>query len=270
MTDSITGLIVPLLVPFADGGSVDESALRMHLQFLRDHGVRTLLVNGTTGEFFSLLPEERERVLAIVRDAFAGTVLSQVGASGLAESLEALRRSEALGADGIVALPPFYFADAPQAGIVQYLSALSDATPLPFFLYNFPKHTGNVITPEMAAQIPHDGIKDSSGDAALLSATPHYFAGTSFSVPERMKQGAVGFVSAQANVIPAQYVAMEQHLAAGDEATANACQATIRERHRSASGAQEVPDLKARLSTLLPGYPCNVRLPFQETETVSR
>ncbi|MBT3191571.1 MAG: dihydrodipicolinate synthase family protein [Verrucomicrobia bacterium] len=260
--DWLSGLVVPLLVPFVERGGIDEAALRAHLQFLHERGVSTLLINGTTGEFFSLLPEERRQVLSVVRDGFPGRVLSQVGCSGLVESLEAIRWSEALGADAIVALPPFFFADAPEEGVVRYLISLSEAARLPFVLYNFPKHAGNAITVGMLRKIPHDGIKDSGNDTALIAATPRYFAGTSFSVPERMKQGAVGFVSAQANALPEQYVAMERCLATGDEASAIACQSNIRDQHRSASGAHEIPDLKARLSGLLPGYPSGVRLPL--------
>jgi dihydrodipicolinate synthase/N-acetylneuraminate lyase len=43
--------------PFAADGSLDEDSWRALLGLYADHGVHGVLVNGTTGEWFSQTPE---------------------------------------------------------------------------------------------------------------------------------------------------------------------------------------------------------------------
>ena len=55
MNEELKGLIVPVLTPFDDAGSIDAAAFIRHLEFLSTHGITRIMVNGTTAEFFSLL-----------------------------------------------------------------------------------------------------------------------------------------------------------------------------------------------------------------------
>ena len=263
MAVDLNGLVVPVATPFTDADGVDGAALRRHLVWMAERGVTRVMINGTTAEFFSLLPAERRDLLAISRDAFDGTLVFNTGSDSLAQACEAARWAETLGADAIVAMTPYYLANVGEEGITRFLLELEAATELPMVIYNFTKHTGNAITPAILKRVPHVAVKDSSGDTSLIGATPLYLGGTSRKMVQAWQAGAHGFVSALANVLPERYVALEACLAAGDIEAAEAEQSAI-----SASlapppaGTSEIAFIKQHLAALLPGYHPRVRLPL--------
>lgn len=61
MTDikQFHGLICPMLTPFDSLGRIDETTIRLLVDYLIDHGVNCLLPGGTTGEGMLLNLEER-------------------------------------------------------------------------------------------------------------------------------------------------------------------------------------------------------------------
>jgi 4-hydroxy-tetrahydrodipicolinate synthase len=61
----ITSPIVAVVTPFDAQGAVDRDALQDYLALLSAAGVKTILVNGTTGEFFSMTLHERRSVLEL-------------------------------------------------------------------------------------------------------------------------------------------------------------------------------------------------------------
>jgi len=258
----LAGLIVPPTTPFNEAMGIDESALANHLEFLGRHGVTRLLVNGTTGEFFSLLPEERRLLLKLSRRHFPGIILFNTASDSLLQSLDAARWAEDLGADAIVAMAPYYYADAPSEGLVEYFNHLGESVQLPMILYNFTKHTNNPISPEILDRVKHVAIKDSSGDRSLIGSTSCYLAGTSRQMVEWHEAGARGFVSSLANHQPDLYVRMEKHLKNGDMENAREVQAEIISKCADMKGGNEIAAIKEKLSVLIPGYPGRMRLPL--------
>ncbi|MCP4712985.1 MAG: hypothetical protein GY869_30525, partial [Planctomycetes bacterium] len=63
----ISGLIVAVLTPFTKTNTIDKKSFIRHLKFLQHYKVSNILVNGTTGEFFSLTRDEQKRLLKIAR-----------------------------------------------------------------------------------------------------------------------------------------------------------------------------------------------------------
>jgi 4-hydroxy-tetrahydrodipicolinate synthase len=183
-----------------------------------------------------------------------------VGSTALFQCLESAQAAEHAGADFIASLPPFYIANAPADGIVEWFTQLSEATELPFILYNFPKHTGNLLTPEILKQVPHWGIKDSSADLSLVSATPRYFVGGDRKISEAYAAGAVGFVSASANIDPMPYLQIEK------EQTPE-LQAAVDTVNARTSGPYAIACIKQALSEILPGYSSRVRPPLKRELT---
>ena len=258
----LAGLMVPSPTPFNDAMGVDEGALARHLEYLAGHGVSRLLVNGTTGEFFSLLPEERRLLLKLSRRHFPGTILFNTASDSLLQSLDAARWAGDFGADAIVAMAPYYFADAPSEGLVEYFNRLEGSVQLPLVLYNFTKHTNNPLTPWILDRVRHIAIKDSSGDRSLMGSTPCYLAGTSRQMVEWHEAGAGGFVSALANHLPELYLRLEQYLSDGDMDGAKELQTEICGRCDDMKGVGEIAAIKEKLSALIPGYTGRVRLPL--------
>ena len=157
-TLDLAGLIVPATTPFDENNCIDERSLASHLEFLSEHGVTRILLNGTTAEFFSLLPEERRQLLIAARRHFKGMLLFNTGSDSLLQSIEAARWAQEEGADAIVAMAPYYYADAPVEGLIDYFNCLSEPTNLPMVLYNFIKHTNNPITREILKTVDHIAI----------------------------------------------------------------------------------------------------------------
>lgn len=260
-TAGLKGLIVPVLTPMQASGEIDREAFIRHLTYLQDRGVKRIMINGTTGEFHSLLPGERRRQLQLARAHFDGFIVLHVGGCSLLRNRSEIRRACRLGADAVAALPPVYPAGLPAQGIIDYLRALSAESQIPFVLYNFPRHTGNALTPEILQAVPHAALKDSGREPALMAHTPAYFIGSSTQITEAVRLGAAGFVSASANVRPELYTALETMLASARTEEAALLQQEVLA-YSAPFSRGGVPMLKQALSRILPGYPVHVRLPL--------
>ena len=251
----LNGLVVPVPTPFGSDDSIDFGAYLAHLDWLAECGVCNLLVNGTTGEFFSLTPDEQMQLLRVSREAWKGRLIFHLGDTALFQTLETAHKAEEAGADFIASLPPFYFAGAPADGLVEWFCRLSLESDLPLILYNFPKHTGNALTPEVLEKIPHWGIKDSSADLSLIPATPNYFVGGDRKISEAYVAGAKGFVSASANIDPLPYLKIEKSQTPELQTAVDAVNAR-------ANGPYAIAKIKQALAEIIPGYPAVVRPPL--------
>lgn len=261
MKEELKGLIVPVLTPFSEDGKIDERAFIQHLEFLAKQGVSRIMVNGTTAEFFSLLPAERKLLLKLARHHFPGLIIQHAGGTGLEQNKLEVQWANEFGADAVAVLPPIYPAGLSEAGLIGYLQALEAVAEVPFILYNFPKHTGNSITPEILKAVPHYAMKDSAQNFELMAHTPRYFVGTSTNIYEPIQQGAAGFVAATANVRPELYAAMEMLVVAAKVEEAAWMQQEIKA-YSARFSTGGVPMLKEWLARKLSGYPTNVRLPL--------
>lgn len=259
---SLSGLIVPVLTPFGVSGAIDERVFTEHLDFLAHHGVRRIMVNGTTAEFYALLPEERKRLLGLAREHFSGFIVLHIGGCGLAQNLIEVRWASELGADAVAALPPIYPAGLSATGIIEYLQTLEAESNVPFILYNFPKHTGNPLTPEILKAVPHTALKDSAQNLELMEHTPKYFIGSSSHIFESIRQGGAGFVSATANVRPELYTAFEILLKDARTEEAAVMQEEVRA-YSAQFSVGGVPALKKALARKFPSYPTSVRCPLR-------
>ena len=258
----LKGLIVPPTTPFNKRNDIDEASLALHIEYLAEAGVTRLLVNGTTAEFFSLLPAERLRLLKIARRHFSGAIFFNTASDSLMQALQAAHVAEEEGADAMVAMAPYYLADAPVEGLIRFFNELGASVTIPMVLYNFTKHTNNAITAKILKKVDHLGIKDSSGDLSLMGATPNYLAGTSRRMVEGVKAGAAGFVSSLANFLPELYVKLEASLNEGDMELAGTVQGEIIAKTEEIASNNEIGAIKNEVAALIKGYPCRVRLPL--------
>ncbi len=257
------GLIVPVCTPFGESGGIDERGLVEHLEYLSARGVTRILVNGTTAEFFSLLPGERQQLLGVARRYFPGMVMFNTGSDSLPQAKEAARWAEDYGADAMVAMTPYYYAGAGEDGLVAFLNELGEAVDIPMVLYNFSRHTGNALTPAILAQVTHLAVKDSDKDLSLIPATSCYLAGSSKAMIETAAAGARGFVSALANVMPETYVDLEAALLSGETGRAQALQDEIKAKASNFTSPNEIACIKRDLARQIPHYPTAMRLPLQ-------
>lgn len=261
---SMNGLVVAVPTPFTDDDKIDDKAFTDHLTYLFKKGVHRILVGGTTGEFFSLSTAEKLSLIKLAREYFPGAIIFHIGGGNLEESVLLAKQGEILGADGIIALPPYYIANAPKQGIIDHMNKISDSVHIPFMIYNFPRHTQNEITADMLRQIRHYGIKDSARDYKLVSATPYYFVGGDSVIVAAQEAGSLGFVSVQANYRPELLVDLEKALEGNDKNVTRELQNKIATISKACNGINQIGLVKHALSKIIDGYPTNVRTPLQK------
>ena len=219
LRESLRGITPPIVTPFDDDGSVDETALEAVLDHVLEGGVDAIFPNGTTGEFASLSHAERRRVLEVTVDRsaeYSVPVLAGAAATTVEETLAHVEDAADAGADAAVVVAPYFHTANDPAGNRAFFERVADESPLALLLYNIPACVGCEIAPEtVEALAAHDsviGIKDSSGDLAyllsLVRRTPDDFlvlqGWDSLLVPA-LRMGADGGINALSNVFPDIY-----------------------------------------------------------------
>jgi len=213
MHKSFRGTYTVLVTPFTpDGARVDVPALRRLVEFQIGEGIHGLIPLGSTGEFLSLAREERAAVIETVVATAAGRVpvLVGTGAEWTDEAVALSREAEAMGADGVMVIPPFYSVPTEDELFLHY-RRIAEAIGVPVMVYNNPA-TANVdlLPPFVArlAEIPNVSyIKESTLDVTrvrdiirLAGERMTVFAGVLGY--ESFWLGAQGWVAVCSNLIP--------------------------------------------------------------------
>jgi dihydrodipicolinate synthase/N-acetylneuraminate lyase len=164
--------------PFAADGDLDQGALRQLMELYVGQGVHGILVNGSSGEWFSQSSAERRTVARVAIEQVAGRIPVVIGVSAYTagEATELARHAASVGADGVLATPPPYVHPSPEETLAFYRT-VSGATDLPFMVYNWPRgvsidlgdHPGLL---GRLADLPQVvAIKDSTGNWLSMIST---------------------------------------------------------------------------------------------------
>lgn len=203
-----------LVTPFREDLSLDEEAMRRLVKRQIEEGVHFLIPCGTTGESPTLTKREHLRVVEITLEEAKGKVPVLAGAGGYntQEVIELAQKVEALGADGILSVTPYYNKPTPD-GLFEHYRAIASATRLPIVVYNVPTRTGLNTAPATLARLATIdnvvGVKEASGNigqvAAIFQELPEDFLVLSGDDPVTlalMALGGVGVISVASNEIP--------------------------------------------------------------------
>ena len=137
------GYIPAIVTPFDADLRLDTRALGGHLDWLLAEGMHGLVVAGTTGEWTSLSPVERKALFAAVGEQLAGKLPIIAGCTDFTADavVELAGHAHAAGFDGILVTPPPYVRPGAEE-IVGFYRSISDRSPLPICVYNWPPGTG--------------------------------------------------------------------------------------------------------------------------------
>jgi 4-hydroxy-tetrahydrodipicolinate synthase len=249
---------------------IDEIALVKHLRFLQKNGVNSLLVGGTTGEFWGLGIPEKIYLFGLVKDNFDGKLIFNVSADSFFEINMLISHSEKIGADAITILPPYYIKCAPSEGLIRFFEKVSNLSFLPCMLYNFTTNTQNKITPEILKAVSHAALKDSDKDESLIPHTPCYLCGGDSRILDFCSKGAKGVVSVMGNYAPHLVMRIWNELKSGNLESAQKTQeeiCIIAEKFRK---PDQIARIKYALSRILDGYPEEISLPFLPADESSK
>ena len=209
-----TGCGTALVTPFR-GGAVDLESFRALVRRQLDARVDALIVCATTGEAPTLREDERRALITetVALAEHRAAVVVGTGSNDTAHAVALSQEAEALGADAVLVVTPYYN-KATSAGLVAHYAAVADGVHIPVILYNVPSRTGVSCTAKVyAALAAHpniNGVKEASGNFALIQDTfrlcPEDFyawSGNDEDTTAIMALGGAGVISTAANLIPA-------------------------------------------------------------------
>jgi 4-hydroxy-tetrahydrodipicolinate synthase len=234
-----TGCGTALVTPFKKDGTLDELTLAALVDRQIEQGIDFLVPCGTTGESPTLSRQEHLRVVEITIERARAAVrkvpvVAGAGGYNTQEVVEMAKAIEALGADGLLSVAPYYNKPT-QEGLYQHFAAIAGATRLPIILYNIQGRTGINIetgTLKRLAAIPNIvGVKEASGNISQMAGVVHHLpesfdvlCGDDAIAIALIALGGRGVISVLSNELPAEMTQLTRLALKGDFAGARAMQ----------------------------------------------
>ena len=230
MNTPFRGIFSVLQTPFTDTGSADEAALRREVTFCVHAGAHGLVFPVLGSEFQFLSDVERQQLVEVVIEEAAGRIPVVVGVAGPSSpvAVEHARHAARVGADAVIALPP-YIAAANGDELLAYYRAIAAAAERPMFVQNSAPAMSPATLVRLLEEIPWvQYIKEEANPSAhnisaVVQATGGRCQGVFGGALGRwmlseMRRGAVGFMPAAE--LPDVYAQVWDAFQAGDEAEA--------------------------------------------------
>jgi len=231
------GVCTAIVTPFTDTGAVDFPTFEALIDRQLEAGVEAICVCGTTGESATLTPKEHHDLVeaCVARVAGRAKVVAGTGSNSTATALTLSQEAQALGADGLLLVTPYYNKTT-QAGLIRHYEYIADRVDLPIILYNVPSRTGLSCAPETYEALSHhpniNGVKEASGDFSLIARTRalcgeelNIWSGNDDQTVPLMAMGGRGVISVYSNLLPERMVRLARLCLQGDFAGAAALQA---------------------------------------------
>lgn len=227
-------VLLPLITVFKEDLSVDYARTREVARFVVEHKLcDSVIVSGTTGEFYALSLDERVRLFEEVKNELDESVplIAGTGAAFTQEAVKLTKIAEKIGYDAVMVIVP-YFSHPEQDGIYEHFRTVATSTRLPVMIYNIPLFTGVNISPQTVGRLSEIenivAVKDEAG-LNPLQATRFLneskwrlavYSGDDTMVLQVLIQGGVGVVSGGAHVAGDIIKSMIEDFLAGHNAEA--------------------------------------------------
>ena len=212
-TKVFEGCATALVTPFKDS-KADFNAMERLIERQIESGVGAIVILGTTGESPTVAYDERDAIIECARDVIGNRARLIVGAgSNSTKNAQILTQgAEKLGADAVLCVTPYYNKATPSSLAMHY-KEIAKSTSLPVILYNVPSRTGVSLGMQTLKELGEIenivGVKEASGDVcelerkiAELGDKLWFYTGCDELILPSYSVGAVGVISAVANVIP--------------------------------------------------------------------
>jgi len=145
MRFSLTGLVAAVHTPLRADGSLHLDRVGRIVEHHVGQELGGIMVCGSTGEGPLLTTQERRAVAEAYVNAARGKlkVIVHVGHSSVAEARGLASHAQELGADGVVALSPWYAKPSSAEVLAACCAEIAAGAPeLPFYYYHIPSMTG--------------------------------------------------------------------------------------------------------------------------------
>lgn len=213
------GIYAAVLTPVDEGFAPDATRALPYYRDLLERGCDGLNLLGTTGEAMSFSAKQRIGFMETM--ASSGLPMKRMmvgtGAASLDDVVTLTKTAFACGFAAALIMPPFFFRDAGDDGILRFFAALFARSNPPrrsVLLYNFPRMSGIAFRPPLVARLLTEfpgtiaGMKESSNDPHLqteiLTAHPDLavFPGSERDLPASKRRGDAGCISGSVALWP--------------------------------------------------------------------
>ncbi len=205
------GSAVAIVTPFTDDG-VDYQTLAELIEFQIKGGSDAIVVCGTTGEASTMPDDEHIAVIkfAVEKVNKRVPVIAGTGSNDTRHAIELTKAAEAVGADGILSVTPYYN-KATQKGLYEHFKIIANNVTIPIILYNVPSRTNLNLNPETIKALSEIdniiAVKECNlgqvGDVVNLCGEDFaVYSGDDNTVLPVLSLGGKGVISVMANIIP--------------------------------------------------------------------
>jgi 1-pyrroline-4-hydroxy-2-carboxylate deaminase len=224
------GVLVATALPLRPGGSgtlePDFDGFAEHVAWLAAQGCDGITPNGSLGEYQTLTPDERARVVttAVAAAPEGFSVIPGVAAYGALEARRWAEQAAEAGCPAVMLLPPNAYRGDERA-VVEHYREVARAG-LPIVAYNNPIDTKIDLVPELLAELYREGlivaVKEFSGDVrrsyriAELAPGLDVICGADDVSLELAIAGSPGWIAGYPNALPRSTVAFWKAATAKD------------------------------------------------------
>jgi 4-hydroxy-tetrahydrodipicolinate synthase len=211
-----SGIFTALITPFKNG-AVDFGSLKRLVRSQLDGGINGFVISGTTAESPTLSEAEKAEIFKFVRNESGGRVplIMGTGSNSTADSIDATKKAEALGADAALVVVPYYN-KPPQRGLFQHYQKIAECSSLPVLLYNVPSRTISKLELDTISELSTIkniiGIKEATGDlefGAQISQEcgPNFLltSGDDGTFLDLIGVGGKGAIAVASHILPRQF-----------------------------------------------------------------
>jgi len=179
-------VLIPMLTPFREDDSVDYEKAGALADFIIEHkNGDSLVLSGTTGEFFSMAFDERVKLFEVIKERVGNRIplIAGVGAASTIETIRLAKKAEELGFETVMIVAPYY-TKPNQEELYRHFMRIAEAVDINILLYNIPIFVGTNIDPSTVARLAKQpnivGIKEEAEFnpkqiTAFLNATQDNF-----------------------------------------------------------------------------------------------
>ncbi len=170
------GYIPAISIPFLKNGDVDWTGWSTLLDWLVDEGMHGLVVNGTTGEWFSQSLDETAKVMQVAAEVVQKRIPLIAGCTDYSarQVVERAKIAKEANFDGILVAPPPYIVLTDDE-LLEYYQYISDHVDIPICIYNWPRGTNIDMDKDLIMQLADMekivAIKNSTGDMQNFLST---------------------------------------------------------------------------------------------------
>lgn len=211
------GCATALVTPMHADGSVNYQCLEKLVDSQIKSGIDALVACGTTGEKSTLRYEEHLKVIEVTVKSAKGRVpvIAGTGSNDTVYSVELCRDAEALGADALLMVTPYYNKTS-QKGLVEHYTYIAERVSKPIILYNVPSRTGVNIKPQTYKELSKlekiVAVKEASGDISQIAEIKHLcqddlwiYSGNDDQTVPVLSLGGAGVISVASNILPTAF-----------------------------------------------------------------